>query len=292
MEIAPYGTHLCPHICDRTGTNPLARQMKESEGVYRWYRFLKRTVIGLFLVVAGLMIFGYAFFMRQVDARGAWQSAARELNGGMLHYGEHVEKFAKAFQRRPTDYYRASNGLLVATNQRVIFIGIAPSDKLENADAPQTILQYEFPNDTMLTMKKRRLYFLTAHGVIVNYPSTGSQKFAASRGDEAALDSVIDHVNRRLDAQRVEAIRERRIRAGIARLINEPIYYVVTRGDAISSIATRFDTTPENLRKWNNIVGDRVRIGDRMIVKAEGPRPPPPAAAAPKKAAAPKGPKI
>jgi len=250
--------------------------MKESEGLYRWFRFIKRTVIGLVAVVVGIMVFGYAVFMRHVDARGAWRSAARELNGGMLHYGEHVEKFAKAFQRRPTDYYRASNGLLVATNERVIFIGIAPSDKLENEDAPQTILQYEFPNDTLLTMQKGRFYFLTAHGVRVQHPTAGAQEFAASRGDEAALDSVIDHVNRRLDQQRVEAIRERRIRAAIAKLIDEPIYYVVKRGDAISSIASRFDTTPENIRKWNNIVGDRVRIGDRLVVKAPGPRPPPP----------------
>ena len=252
--------------------------MKESEGLYRWFRFIKRTVIGLLVVATGIMLFGYAVFMRHVDARGAWRSAARELNGGMLHYGEHVEKFAKAFQRRPTDYYRASNGLLVATNGRVIFVGIAPSDKLENEDAPATILQYEFPNDTLLTMKKERLYFLTAHGVRVTHPSTGTQLFAASRGDEAALDSLIEHVNRRLDAQRVEAIRERRIRAGVQALINEPIYYVVRRGDAISSIASRFDTTPEYIKKWNNLTSDKVRIGDRLIVKARGPRPklPPP----------------
>ncbi len=250
--------------------------MKESEGLYRWFRFIKRTLIGLVAVTVGIMIFGYAIFMRHVDARGAWRSAARELNGGMLRYGERVERFAKAFQRRPTDYYRASNGLLVATNDRLIFVGIAPSDKLENEDAPQTVLQYEFPNDTMLTMKKERLYFLSAPGVWVSHAgSAAAQGFAASRGDEAALDSLIQHVNRRLDAQRVEAIRERRIRAGIAALINQPIYYVVKRGDAISSIATRFDTTPENLRKWNNLPNDRVRIGDRMIVKAEGPRPPP-----------------
>ena len=252
--------------------------MKDSEGLYRWFRFIKRTIIGLLVVAAGIMLFGYAVFMRHVDARGAWRSAARELNGGMLHYGERVDKFAKAFQRRPTDYYRASNGLLVATNDRVIFVGIAPSDKLENEDAPAPILHYDFPNDTMLTMKMERLYFLTAHGVRVTHPSRGTQLFAASRGDEAALDSLIDHVNRRLDAQRVEAIRERRIRAGVQALIDQPIYYVVRRGDAISSIAKRFDTTPEYIKKWNNLTSDKVRIGDRLIVKAKGPRPklPPP----------------
>ena len=266
--------------------------MKESEGLYRWFRFIKRTLIGLVAVTVGIMIFGYAIFMRHVDARGAWRSAARELNGGMLHYGEHVEKFAKAFQRRPTDYYRASNGLLVATNDRVIFIGIAPSDKLENEDAPQTILQYEFPNDTLLTLKKARPYLLSARGVRISRPGSPTQVFASSRGDAASLDSLVAHVNRRLDAQRVEAIRERRIRAAVAALINQPIYYVVRRGDAISSIATRFDTTPEMLKKWNNLPNDRVRIGDRLIVKAEGPRPKPPPPPPPKKKAEPRGPRI
>jgi hypothetical protein len=252
--------------------------MKESEGLYRGFRFIKRLIIGLFVVIVGIMVFGYAVFMRHVDARGAWQSAARELNGGMLHYGEHVERYAKAFQRRPSDYYKASNGLLVATNDRVIFIGIAPSDKLENEDAPATILQYEFPNDTMLTMKHKRLYFLTAHGVRISHGPGTMQEFAASRGDEASLDSLLDHVNKRLDAQRVEAIRERRIRAAVAAMIDEPIYYVVRRGDAISSIATRFDTTPDIIKRLNNLPNDKVRIGARLLVKAKGPRPklPPP----------------
>jgi hypothetical protein len=250
--------------------------MREQEGIYRFGRFLKRTIIGFVVVVLGLMVFGYAVFMRHVDARGAWQSAARELNGGMLRYGERVEAFAKAFKRRPTDYYRASNGLLVATNERVIFVGIAPSDKLENEDAPATILQFEFPNDTMLTLKKRRLYMLTASGVRIEHPTRGSEEFAASPGDEESMSRLVAHVNRRLDAQRVEAIRERRIRAGIQALIDQEIKYVVRRGDAISSIASRFDTTPENIRKWNNMTGDRVRIGDTLIVKAKGPRQPPP----------------
>lgn len=268
--------------------------MKESEGLYRWFRFVKRTILGLVAVTIGIMIFGYAIFMRNVDARGAWKSAARELNGGMLRYGERVERYAKAFQRRPTDYYRASSGLLVATNQRMIFVGIAPSDQLENEDAPQTILQYEFPNDTLLRMKTGRLYLLTAHGVSVSHSSAPSQQFAASRGDEASLDSLIGHVNRRLDAQRVEAIRERRIRAAVAALIDEPIYYVVKRGDAISSIASRFDATPDLIRKWNNLPNDRVRIGERLIVKAKGPRPPPvaPPAAKQRKQQPPRGPAI
>jgi len=65
----------------------------------------------------------------------------------------------------------------------------------------------------------------------------------------------------------------------VAKLINEPIYYVVRRGDALSSIAARFDATNDQIKAWNQLTGDRVKIGQKLIVKPEGPRqkaPPPP----------------
>lgn len=256
--------------------------MRESEGIYRGFRFLKRLLIGGLIVVVAMVVVGYTFFMRRVDAREAWTTASRELKGGMLHYGEHVEQWAKAFERRPTDYYRASNGLLVATNDRLIFVGIAPTDKLESEDAPKTIVQYEFPNDTLLSLRRDRMYFLTAHGVRISHPGTMSVTIAASPGETGALDSLIDYVSEKIASQRAAARREERLRADVAKLINEPIYYVVRRGDALSSIATRFDATPDQIRTWNHITGDRVRIGDRLVVKPEGPRqtPPPPAAPA------------
>lgn len=258
--------------------------MKESEGIYRWFRFLKRLLIGLLVAIVGMGVVGYSVFMRHVDARGAWSAASREIGGGMLHYGEHVERWAKAFERRPTDYYRASNGLLVATNDRVIFIGIAPTDKLENEDAPQTIIHYEFPNDTMLKLSPQHLYWMTAEGVRISYPGLPPATIAANRGEERPLKELVSYVTRRLEGQREAARRERKLRADVAALINEPIYYVVKRGDALSLIATRFDATPDQIRTWNNLVGDRVKIGQKLIVKPKGPRqkPPPPAPPAPK----------
>jgi LysM repeat protein len=250
--------------------------MKESEGLYRWFRFIKRLLIGTGIVLVVMGVLGYSLFMRHVDARGSYEAAARELSGGMLQYGERVQKYAKAYQRRPSDYYRGANGLLVATNDRILFIGIAPSDKLENEDAPQTILQYEFPNDTFLTLSKQRAYFMTATAVRISHPGYQTATIAAVRGEEPALDSLVAYVQRKLAAEREAARRERKLRADVAALINEPIYYVVRRGDALSSIAARFDATADQIRRWNNIVGDRVRIGDKLVVKPEGPREPPP----------------
>jgi len=241
--------------------------MKESEGLYRSFRFLKKALLGLVVVLLGLLLFGYFFFMRHVDAPKAWTAADRELQGGMLQYGEKVERRAKVFMRRPSDYYRGANGILYATNNRLIFIGVAPGSKFENADAPPIILSQEFPNDTLLDLRGTRLYFLTAHGVRVAHPGVPSSQFAASSGEEAALDSLADYVNSIHAAQRRDAAEEKRLRQAVDALIKQPLYYTVRRGDALFSIARKFAATPEQIQQWNNLAGDRVKIGQRLLVK-------------------------
>ena len=241
--------------------------MKESEGLYRSFRFIKKALIGLVVVLAALLLFGYFFFMRHVDAPKAWTAADRELQGGMLHYGEKVERRAKVFVRRPSDYYRGANGMLYATNDRLIFIGVAPGSKFESDDAPPVILSQEFQNDTLLSMDARRLNFLTAHGVRVSHPGAPRGEFAAVRGQEANLDSLVTYVNGVHAEQRKEAASERRLRAAVTALINEPIYYTVKRGDALFSIARKFEATPEQIQQWNQLTGDRVKIGQKLLVK-------------------------
>jgi hypothetical protein len=241
--------------------------MKESEGLYRSFRFLKRALIGLAVVLVGLLLFGYLFFMRHGDAGKAWRAADRELQGGVLHYGEKVERKSRVFMRRPSDYFRGANGMLYATNDRLIFIGVAPGDKFENADAPAVIISQEFPNDTLLSMRSRRLYFLTAHGVKIDRPGVPPGEFAAVRGQEASLDSLVNYVNSVHVSQRRLAAEEKRLRERVAALIRQPLYYTVRRGDALFSIARKFEATPEQIQQWNQLVGDRVKIGQKLLVK-------------------------
>jgi hypothetical protein len=243
--------------------------MRESEGLYRSFRFLKKAILGLALVILGLVVFGYLFFMRHVDAPKAWAAAERELQGGMLHFGERVDRKARVFMRRPSDYFRGANGMLYATNERLIFIGIAPGDKFEDDDSPPVMISMVFPNDTLLELDPARLFFLTAHGVRVKHPQTPGAELATIRGQEPALDSLVAHVNAIHSTQRREAARERRLREAVAALIRQPLYYTVKRGDALSLVARKFDATPEQIREWNKIEGDRIRIGQRLLVKPE-----------------------
>jgi len=241
--------------------------MKESEGLYRSFRFLKKALLGVALVLVSLLLFGYFFFMRHVDAPKAWTAADRELRGGMLQYGEKVERRAKVFMRRPSDYYRGANGMLYATNDRLIFIGVAPGSKFESSDAPPMILSQEFPNDTLLDLRGTRLYFLTAHGIRVSHPGVPRGEFAALRSEEPALDSLTEYVNAIHASQRQAAASERRLREAVDALIKQPLYYTVKRGDALSLIATKFDATADQIRQWNQLEGDRVKIGQRLLVK-------------------------
>lgn len=245
--------------------------MKESEGLYRSFRLVRRLVVGTLVMVLGIAVFGYLFFMRGVDIPEAREMAERELTSGTLRFGEKVHRQAHVYMRRPADYFRGTNGVLAATDERLIFIGVAPQDNLESADAPPSIIVEEFPNDTVLELDPGRVFFLSAPGVTVRHEGR-SATFAATRAHRRELDSLEAYVSGTHAAQRELAAREAQLRAKVRELANAPLHYVVQRGDAISTIANTFGTTVEQLQAWNNLTGPRIRIGDRLIVKPPGPR--------------------
>jgi len=240
--------------------------MKENEGLYRAARFVKRLVIGVVTLVLVVAAVGYFFLMRQVDPHAAWAYAARELNGAVLHYGERPVRVARVYRRRPTNYFRAANGLLVATPERVIFIGVEPRDKLAGADAPTAIVTSEFPNDTTLSVATRRIYAMTAHGIVLDRGSH-TESYGAMSGHESEIDSLASYVQNRQAAQRAAAAQDRKLRAQLAELLKQPLRYTVQRGDAISTIAARYGATPDQIREWNHLPGDKVRIGETLLVR-------------------------
>lgn len=240
--------------------------MREQEGIYRFVRFLRQLVVGTLVFLVVLAAFGYFVFMRQVDVPSAWREATRELRGSVLRYGEVPVREAPVYLRRPTNYFRGANGVLAATRDRLLYVGIEPKDQLASEDAPPVILTSEFENDTFLTLTPRRVYALTAHGVVVSRLGR-REEYAAVHGDEAELDSLVAFVNRTHLAQRRAAAAEHVLRARVAELLRRPLRYEVRRGDALSTIATRFGTTVEQIQRWNHLTGTRVRIRDTLLVK-------------------------
>lgn len=240
--------------------------MKEQEGLYRFLRFLRQLVVGTLVFLIALVAFGYFVFLRQVDVPSSWRQATRELHGSVLRYGEVPMREAHVYLRRPTNYFRGANGVLAATRDHLLYVGIEPREQLASEDAPPVILTSEFQNDTLLTLTPRRVYGLTAHGVVVSRAGR-REVYAAVRGYEAELDSLVDFVNGTHLAQRRGAAAERALRARVVEILRRPLRYEVKRGDALFTIAARFGTTPEQLQRWNHLTGTRVRVRDTLLVK-------------------------
>lgn len=251
--------------------------MKQTEGIYRFSRLIVLLVGGTLALMIGLGVVGYLFFMRTVDLPEAQAIAERELRSGTLRFGERVERAAHVYIRRSSDYFRGANGVLAATPERLIFIGVAPRGNLDSPDAPPVILQQEFTNDTTMRLVPTRIFFGTTRGVILEHDGREG-RYAATGRHWHELEELAEYVNRQHEAQRQAAARERRLREAVARIAAEPLYYTVKRGDAISLIADWFGTTVEDLQRWNNVEGTRIRIGEKLLVKPgpAGPAPPPP----------------
>lgn len=255
--------------------------MKQTEGLYRFSRLVVLLALGTVTLVVTLGVVGYVFFMRTVDLPEAQAIAERELTSGTLRFGERVQRAAHVYIRRPSDYFRGANGVLAATNERLIFIGVAPRGNLDSPDAPPVILQQEFTSDTLLRLESARIFLGTSRGVIAERDGQEG-RFGATRRHWHELEELSTYVNRLHETQRQEAARERRLREEVARIVAEPLRYTVKRGDAISTIAEWFGTTIEDLQRWNNIEGTRIRIGEELVVRpgASGATPPPPDSAA------------
>ena len=57
-----------------------------------------------------------------------------------------------------------------------------------------------------------------------------------------------------------------------AETVGEPPVHVVRRGDTLSHIAARYGVSVGQLRQWNALPGDRIRVGQRLQVGRGGPR--------------------
>ena len=44
------------------------------------------------------------------------------------------------------------------------------------------------------------------------------------------------------------------------------IVYIVKRGDSLSRISYKYGVSIKNIKKWNNIKGTNIRIGDKLII--------------------------
>jgi hypothetical protein len=245
------------------------RQRRGRRRLHPWVRyFLPFGVLAVILL--GVQVAIHAF---RTDPRDALALTQRELQLTVLRPDERVYGLVPAHHRSAVNYFRATRGILVLTDRRLVFLGLVPRDLVANPDAPAAFEQRDYPIDTLVRIHRTYAPLSFSRALEIDTPR-GDQKLAVSGNawDRAvALKRVLDWQHETLfeEGRRQgnlrNALAATRQAATVER--NRPWYHLIRRGEALSSIASLYDTTVDQLRALNNIAGDRIRAGQRLMVK-------------------------
>jgi hypothetical protein len=226
-----------------------------------------RLALWVLGVVALLGLVGYALYSNPADT-GRSRASARSLLASVLDPGERVEHRAYVYERYWWDYFRETHGVLALPDRRLLFVGVPPVNYLVPDDGPPASERREFPLDTLTRVTRGRVFLGTASGVMFSSRAT-AESFAVPEEERAAADTIVRLLERRQALIRETASRERRAQEYAAWLARLPVWHRVERGEALSTLATRYNTTVEQLRQINRLTGDRVKIGQRLLVKPQ-----------------------
>lgn len=230
---------------------------------------LQRVLIGLsggtlVIIVGGVL--ALATLLSPIGARRAARAAAEQELVSELEPGERILGRAYVSQRNWWDNLRESFGVLAATDRRLLYVGLPPAPWLgRTVEGPPELRAQSFMYDEPFVADARRLLLGLTRGVLVRTPS-GEVAFLVPRG-EAARVRDIERVVERALAARTEA-QQREQLARSAPPPPPPVYgtHTVRYGDAVTSIARRYRTTPDVIRQLNRLQNDNIRAGQRLRV--------------------------
>ena len=224
-------------------------------------------------VVAIAVLAQFIVHIARTDPRDTRAIAERELQLNTLQPGEHPIRMVSVFRRPAINYFRATRGLLVLTNQRLLYLGLEPRDLLAAPDLPPTFEERDFPIDTLVRLSAGRTFFGAAKAIVIITPNERLDLGVPS-GAWPKADLMIIAMNvRHYKAVFTSAVQHeflakaetQRKAAEVAR--RKPKYYTVRRGDALATIATIWNTTPERLRECNKLPDNRIRVGQVLMVR-------------------------
>lgn len=246
---------------------PLLRRVHRHVPKGVWYAL---GALGLAVLVVLVQL---ALYMRRAEPRDARAIVQRELAANVLLPGEQVVRTVPVFRRSPADYFRATRGLLVLTDRRLVYLGAPPRDITGASDAPPTFDQREFRIDTLTALEPSFAVLGLSRALVVDTPE-GALKLTVQSGawpSAQMLRTAWDARHEKLELIGTWAAKVRDARAELKRQLEEyrrqPVYHVVRPGDAMSSIASWYEVPVDSIARLNNIVNNRIRIGQRLLIR-------------------------
>ena len=231
----------------------------------------------VWFLVLGLvvMLVQFAIHTYQTAPRDARVYTERELRLTVLKPNERVLHMVSVFRRSPLDYYRATRGVLVLTDQRMVYLGLVPRDFVASPDAPPAFEQREFGIDTLVNVRPSRTFFYIARALQIDAPQGGVDLGVPVDSWEAAeaLRRTLEREHKGIFA---EGARRGALRGALAdaqRLAEtdrrRERHHVVQRNETLFSIARKYETTPEAIQQMNGLPTPRIKAGQRLTVRAK-----------------------
>jgi hypothetical protein len=230
-----------------------------------WIRLLvSLTSSSAVLATAGLV--AAAAVVPPIGARRTAREAALREVAALYDVGERPVAQVFASQRRWTDMWRESYGVVVATDRRLLYVGAPPTPLLRpRDDGPLELLVESYPYDAAFTLDPRTVWRGRGRGLVLRTPSTQVDFLVDDREWPAALGVATASADARRQAtqaiQQLDAV----AKAPPPRP-DEYVPYTVRRGETLTGLAARFRTSPDVLRQLNQLTTDDIKVGQRLRV--------------------------
>lgn len=224
-------------------------------------------------ILTTVAVVGAASVVPTIGARRVAREMANRELASQLRGGETIIARVYASQRRWTDFYRESFGVVAATDRRVVYVGAPPLPLLRpREDGPMDLLTESYPYDAAFTLEPQSLWRGRLRGLALRTPARQVDFIvddAAWPGADAVVRatragrSAVTRANATLDA----ALRPPALPA------EQFDTHVVRRGETLTALARRYRTTTDILQQLNQLPSGEIQAGQRLRVPRVDPPP-------------------
>lgn len=228
-----------------------------------------RVLVGLTSTTALLgtaALVAAAAIIPPIGARRVARDAALNEVSAMMQPGERIVSQAFASQRRWTDMWRESFGVVVATDRRLLYVGAPPTPLLRpRDDGPLELLVESYPYDAAFTLETRPVLWGQLRGLVLRTPGADVDFIVDDASwSDAQLVAKASAAARGVATRELEQV-DRTMRAAPGRA-EEYVPHIVRRGETLTGLARRYRTSPDVLRQLNRLEQDEIKVGQRLRV--------------------------
>lgn len=230
-----------------------------------WVRILL-ALTSTTALLATVGIVAAAAVIPPIGARRTARTAAENEVVAQIGVDERIIAQSFASQRRWTDMWRESYGVVVATDRRLLYVGAPPTPLLRpRDDGPLELLVESYPYKSAFTLDPRTLWGGRVRGLVLRTPLAQVDFLVDDRDWPKASQVAVSAARARRvvteEMQQLDAATRSPLPAAA-----EYVPYVVRRGETLTGLAVRFRTSPDVLRQLNQLKSDNIQAGQRLRV--------------------------